>query len=123
MHPNKLGLIIPILLITLGAGWLLTTLGVAPGIDWVWTLGLAIVGLMTLVIGGFDKVTVVLGPFFIIASVLSVLRQTDRLVVDTEVPILVIVAGILLLVARSPAVPLPKWITADIPSRPRDAEK
>jgi hypothetical protein len=123
MHPNKLGLIVPILLITLGAGWLLTTVGVAPGIDWVWTLGLAIVGVLTFVIGGFDKVTVVLGPFFIIASLLSVLRQTDRLVVDTEVPVLVIVAGILLLVARLPAVPLPKWITADVHQRPPDAER
>ncbi|HEY1598880.1 MAG TPA: hypothetical protein VGG64_04715 [Pirellulales bacterium] len=123
MHPNKLGLIVPILLITLGAGWLLTTVGVAPGIDWVWTLGLAIVGVLTFVIGGFDKVTVVLGPFFIIASLLSVLRQTDRLVVDTEVPVLVIVAGILLLVARLPVVPLPKWITADVHQRPPDAER
>ncbi len=113
MPQSKVALALPILLITLGAGWLLTTMGIAPGIDWVWTLSLAVVGVLTIAIGGFDKVTVVLGPFFIVASCLSLLRQTDRLVVNTEVPILVIVAGVLLLVARLPAIPLPRWILPD----------
>ena len=113
MKSDKKTLLLPILLITVGAGWLLTTLGVCPGIDWVWTLGLAVVGLLTFAVGGFDKVTVVVGPFFILASCLSILRQTDRLNLDVEVPILVIVAGILLLVARIPAIPIPKWIVED----------
>ena len=113
MKPDNKTLLIPILLITVGVGWLLTTLGVAPGIDWVWTLGLAVVGLLTVAVGGFDKVTVVIGPFFILASCLSILRQTDRLHLDIEVPILVIIVGILLLVARTPAIPIPKWIIED----------
>ncbi len=79
MKPDKRTLILPLLLIAVGVGWLLTTLGVAPGIDWVWTLGLAIVGLLTFAIGGIDKVSVVIGPFFILASMLSILRQTGRL--------------------------------------------
>lgn len=108
--PEKKSLILPLLLITVGTGWLLTTLGVAPGVDWVWTLGLAIVGLLTFVVGGFDKVTVVVGPFFILASCLSMLRQTGRLKLDVEIPILVIIAGVLILVARSPAIPVPRWI-------------
>ena len=111
--PDKKTLLLPVLLITVGAGWLLTTLGVVPGIDWVWTLGLAVVGLLTFVLGGFDNVTVVLGPFFILASCLSMLRQTDRLHTDIEVPILVIVAGILLMVARSSAIPAPEWLVQD----------
>jgi hypothetical protein len=110
MNPNRKTLALPLLLIAVGTGWLLTTLGVAPGIDWVWTLALAVVGLLAFVIGGFDKVTVVLGPFFIVASCLSVLRQTGRIAIDVEVPILVIIAGVLLLIARHPAVPIPKWI-------------
>ena len=113
MKPDKKTLLLPVLLITVGTGWLLTTLGVAPGIDWVWTLGLAVVGLLTFAVGGFDKVTVVIGPFFILASCLSVLRQTDRLHVDVEVPILVIIAGFLLLIARTTVVPIPKWIVQD----------
>jgi hypothetical protein len=110
MKPSNTTLALPLLLITVGTGWLLTTMGVAPGVNWVWTLGLAVVGLATFVIGGFDKVTIVLGPFMIIASCLSLLRQTGRLERDIEIPILVILSGVLILVARMPAVPLPKWI-------------
>ena len=113
MKPDKKTLLFPVLLITVGVGWLLTTLGVAPGIDWVWTLGLAVVGLLTIAVGGIDKVTVVVGPFFLVASCLSLLRQTDRLSLDVEVPILVIMAGVLLLIARSPAIPIPLWIMQD----------
>ena len=123
MNPDKKTLLVPILLITVGAGWLLTTLEVVPGIDWVWTLGLAVVGLLTLAVGGFDKVTVVIGPFFILASCLSILRQTDRLHLDVEVPMLVILAGILLLVARSPAIPAPEWIIQDPQANKQDTNK
>ena len=103
-------LIIPILLITFGVGWLLTTLGVVPPIDWVWTLGIAIVGVLAFALGGIDKVTVVIGPIFLLASFLSILRQTDRLRIDMEVPILIIATGILLLVARLSSIPAPTWL-------------
>ena len=110
MQADKKTLLLPILLITVGSGWLLTTLGVTPDINWVWTLSLAVVGLIPFMVGGLDKVSVVIGPFFILASCLSMLRQTGRLRFDVEVPILVISAGVLLLVARMPVIPLPKWI-------------
>lgn len=110
MESDKKTLMLPILLITVGTGWLLTTLKIAPGIDWIWTLGLAVVGIFTLVLGGLDKVTIVIGPFFILASLLSVLRQTGRLHLDVEIPILVILTGILMLFARSRIIPMPKWI-------------
>jgi hypothetical protein len=106
-------LVIPVLLITLGIGWLLTSLGVVPQVDWVWTLGLAFVGVLAFVLGGFDKVTVAVGPFFLIASCLSVMRQTGRLAINLEVPILVIAAGVLLLVARLKSIPAPDWLIED----------
>ena len=103
-------LVLSILIITVGVGWLLTAQGVGPGIDWVWTLGLGVVGFLTFVLsGGFDKVSVVLGPCFIVASFLSILRQRGQLRVDTEIPILVILVGVLMLVARMPAVRTPRW--------------
>ena len=111
MTPDNKTLAIPVLLVAIGVGWLLTTLGIVPDIDWVWTLCLAIVGVLAFVICGFEKVSVVVGGFFIITSCLSVLRQTGRISLNVEIPILVIVAGILLLVARHPSIPLPKWIT------------
>jgi hypothetical protein len=103
-------LIVPILLITFGVGWLLTTIGVAPPIDWVWTLGIAVVGVLAFALGGVDKVTVVVGPFFLLAAFLSILRQTDRLSIELEVPILIIAIGVLMLVARLPGVPAPAWL-------------
>lgn len=117
MSSDKKTLVVPFLLITLGSGWLLTTLGITPAIDWIWTLGLAVVGLLAFAIGGIDKVTVVVGPFFMITSFLSILRQTNRLALNVEIPILVILAGVLLLIVRSPSIPAPKWIMQD-PSDP-----
>jgi hypothetical protein len=111
-------LVVPILLITLGTGWLLTTLGVVPQIDWVWTLGVAFVGILAFALGGGDKVTVVVGPFFLFAACLSVLRQTGRMALNLEVPLLVIAAGVLLLVARMKSIPAPKWLI-DAPDPPR----
>ena len=79
MTSDNKTLIVPLLMIAVGAGWLLSAIGVAPDIDWVWTLGLAVVGLLTFAVGGFDKMTVVVGPFFLLASMISVLRQSGRL--------------------------------------------
>ncbi|MBN9519934.1 hypothetical protein J0H58_15640 [bacterium] len=121
---NRAGFAVPILIIAVGVGWLLTALGYGPGINWVWTLGLGTVGILTFVLSGIDKASVVVGPFFLLASVLSVLRQTDAMSVNVEVPVLVIGVGVLLLVVRHPAVPAPEWLTplpppADEPPRPK----
>jgi hypothetical protein len=98
------------LIIVVGVGWLLTAQGFGPGINWVWTLGLGVVGILTFVLSnGFDKVSVVIGPFFLMASLLSALRQTGQLNLDTEVPLLVISIGVLLLVAHLPVIPKPAW--------------
>jgi hypothetical protein len=113
MSPHKQTLLFPILLITVGIGWLLSTLGYAPDIDWIWTFGLAVIGLLAFALNGINKVTVVIGPFFILASGLSILRQTDRLHFNVELPIFVIVLGILLIIARLPVIPVPKWMTQD----------
>ncbi len=106
-------LVLSVLIITIGVGWLLTAQGFGPGINWVWTLGLGVVGVLTFVIsGGLDKLSVVVGPFFLVSSVLSLLRQTERLRPEVEVPALVILIGVLLAIAQSRLVPLPKWLTS-----------
>ena len=110
MANNRRALAIPVLLITIGSGWLLTAMGVAPGVDWLWILGLGVVGILTFALWGWDKATFVAGPFFIIASFLSLLRQSGRLNFEVEVPILVITLGVLLLAARLPGIPMPRWI-------------
>jgi hypothetical protein len=65
---------------------------------------------MTMVMGGIDKVTVVIGPYFLFASLLSIFRQMNYIRFEVEVPVLVILAGVLLLIVRHPAIPLPRWL-------------
>lgn len=113
MKPDKKSLVLPIVLVAVGVGWLLSTLGYVPSIDWIWTIGLGAVGLLTFVVGGFDKFTVVVGSFFLLASITSVLRQTGKLPINIEAPMIVIAIGLLMLVARSPKIPMPKWLLED----------
>ena len=116
MTTDKKTLTLPILFIVVGIGWLLTNLEIGPNINWAWSLGLGAIGVLTFTFFGIDKVSVVLGPFFILASTFSILRQSGRLHFDIEVPIMVIVFGVLLLVARSSLVPIPDWV-------PKEARK
>jgi hypothetical protein len=113
---NRAPLVIPVLIIALGVGWLLTAQGFAPGVNWIWILGLGVVGILTFVLSkGLDKVSVVLGPFFLLASLLSILRQTGNISLEIEVPVLVISVGVLLLAAQLPAIPKPDWYL-DLPA-------
>jgi hypothetical protein len=107
---SKGPLMLSILIVTVGVGWLLTVQGIGPGIDWIWTLGLGVVGVLTFVVsGGVDKVSVVVGPFFLVSSLLSILRQRGKLSAETEIPILVILLGVLLFVAHASRLRPPRW--------------
>ena len=115
-------LALSLLIITVGVGWLLTSQGYGPGINWVWTLGLGVIGILTFILsGGIDKASVVVGPFFLVGSLLSIFRQSGHLNVDAEIPILVILIGVLLFVAQMQFVPAPCWLeplSADAKKRP-----
>lgn len=100
-----------VLMITLGLGQLLSAMGIVPEINWVWTMFLAASGILVFVLGGVNKATVVLGPFFLFGSILSILRETDKIKVNVELPMLVILIGILVLIAHHPALPVPAWLT------------
>jgi hypothetical protein len=99
MASRNAGIASAIAIISLGVAWLLNNAGVLPAVEWVWTLGLAIAGVLLIGFLGFDKVTIVFGPFLIIASFFSFLRQTGRISASYEVPILVILFGLLILIS------------------------
>jgi hypothetical protein len=94
--------------IVLGVAWLLNTMHVITGVNWVWTLGLAMAGLLVLALNGLNRLTIVTGPFLLIASVFSVMRQAGRMSLDREIPSLVIALGVLMLLAQLLALPNPK---------------
>ncbi len=48
-------LVIPILIMVVGVGWLLTARGFGPGVNWVWTLGLGVIGIQTVSL--FEQLT------------------------------------------------------------------
>lgn len=110
-------LAVPILIIIFGVTWLLNVKQIIPGVDWMWTVGLAVAGIFNLVFGGLNKGTVVTGPFLIVASVCSFLRQTNRLPLDNEIPVLIISLGVLMLISQ--LLPLPMYEE----SGTRDEEK
>jgi hypothetical protein len=110
MQNDRSSLILGVLLVAVGGGWLLSSLGFIPTVDWAWTLGLAVVGVLAVALSGFDKVSFVVSGFFGLASLFSILRQTRLLSMDVEVPLLVLSAGLLLLMARSRAIPMPRGL-------------
>ena len=109
MIPARQPLIFGISLIVLGTGWLLNNLQIDPDVNWVWTLGLGIAGIAFVVTGGLNKVTIILGPFLVVTSVLSYLRQNGELSAAYEMPGLTALLGILLLVSHIRIIPAPPW--------------
>ena len=95
---------VPLLIMATGAGWLLSSNGVMAGVDWAWVLFLGMAGIIYL-INGLTKVSIVVGPLLLLGSVLVVLMQTDRINVETIVPVMVITLGALLLVSRISSLP------------------
>jgi len=104
------GAVVPVLIIVLGVTWLLNVLQLLPAVDWIWTIGLAAVGILTLVVGGINRLTVVVGPFLMVGSVCSVLRQLGSLSVDREVPVLITFLGIFMLIAQILGLSLPEFL-------------
>jgi hypothetical protein len=72
------------------------------------------------VVSGIDKMTVVVGSLFCIASLLSILRQLDLVSAKVEMPTLVVLSGILILVARLPVIPRPTWWDEERPGDPEN---
>ncbi len=99
--------IVPILIIVIGTGWLLNVQGIIPRMDWIWTGALAASGVLLLAVGGIDKLTAVVGPFLMVSSVCSILRQMGKLSIEKEIPVLTIVLGVLLLIVYASKLPTP----------------
>jgi len=96
---------LPIVLIVLGAVWLLDSLHWLPSVQWVWILGLAGAGIAILALDGITKSSVVAGPLLILAGALSFFRQYYGLGWRFIIPIMLISAGALMLIARAPSIP------------------
>jgi hypothetical protein len=108
-------IILAVLVIALGIAWLLNTLNIIPGVDWLWSGGLGVAGILFLAARRINKFTFVIGSFLLISSVCSVLRQTGRLRPDIEMPVLFIIFGVLILVTLLLPLPAPEVFREDQP--------
>jgi hypothetical protein len=111
--------IVAVLVIVLGIAWLLNTLDVIPGVDWLWTGGLGITGILVIAANGINKFTFVVGLFLVVSSVFSVLRQTGSLRPNIEMPVLFIIFGVLLLLSLVLPLATPKFLREEQESEKR----
>jgi amino acid transporter len=118
MNSRKPAIAISFFIVAIGIAWLLNAMHVVPNLDWIWIIGLGVSGILLLTITRLDRFNFVAGLSLIVSSVLAVLRQTGRITVNVEAPVLFITVGILLLVAQ--ILPLPAASTLAEKPRTRD---
>jgi hypothetical protein len=85
MQKDRSSLIPGFLLVGLGGGWLLSSMGFIPPVEWAWSLGLAVIAVLAVALSGFDKVSFVVSGFFGLASICSVLRQVVAITAEVGV--------------------------------------
>ncbi|MEO8137219.1 MAG: hypothetical protein ABI831_24965 [Betaproteobacteria bacterium] len=96
---------LPVTLIAGGLIWLLFNLEWIPSFDWVITLVLAGAGVAILALEGITKKSVIGGPLLIALGVIWLLHFHFGVRWRFLAPGLAIVAGLLMLLARMPAIP------------------
>ena len=89
---------------------MLTVWNVDPRIHWIPVLGMPVLGILALLLSGLDKVTAVVTPLLMVATVFAVLRQTGVVGVEVMLPCLLMVTGFLMLVSHLAPIPTPSWI-------------
>ncbi len=106
---------LPVTLIVIGLGWLLWELRLFPDIDWIVSAGFVVAGIAVLVIDGVNKNSIVIGPFLIAVGI--VWFAHDRYWVGWRfiIPVLLVLLGVLLLVARSARIPERRGRPPEVP--------
>jgi hypothetical protein len=87
-------------------------LGLMPDVNWVWVGSLTLAGLLTIALGGIDKLTMTIGPWLILAGVGAFLRESGTVSAKLEFPGLVLAFGLLMLLNLLLPIPVPKWTQA-----------
>lgn len=96
---------LPITLIVLGVIWLVWHLGWFPDKDWLIGLGFIAGGITVLVMDGITRNSVVTGPFLVAIGLAWLARDQYRVSWSLILPLLLILLGALMLLARLPSIP------------------
>jgi hypothetical protein len=114
---------LPVVLIVLGGAWLLNSLHWLPEVHWLWILGLAGAGIAILALDGITKSSIVAGPLLLLAGLLSFCRQYYALGWRFIIPLMLIAAGVLMLIARSPSIPESRNFNRRLERNARDGDE
>jgi hypothetical protein len=101
------GVWLPVALIVIGAGWLMHRLEIFPSVNWIVILALVTAGVAVLLLEGINKSTIVIGPMLIAGGVTTFFQQQYDLARSVQFPLLLILCGLLMLLARSDAIAAP----------------
>ena len=96
---------LPITLIVIGIVWLVWRMGWFPDKDWLIGLGFVAGGLATLFMDGITRSSVVTGPFLMAVGVAWLVRDQYHVAWSLILPLLLILLGSLMLLARLPGIP------------------
>jgi hypothetical protein len=96
---------LPVTLIVVGLGWLLWEYRLFPDVDWIISLGFVVGGIAVLAIDRINKNSVVIGPFLIAIGVAWFMHDRYGTIWRFIIPVMLVLLGALMLVARSPRVP------------------
>jgi hypothetical protein len=96
---------IPVALIVFGIAWLLWYFRMFPDIDWIIAAGMAVAGIAILAFDRITKTSVVTGPFLIAAGIAWFAHDKYRTTWYVLIPVLLILLGLLMLIARLPQIP------------------
>ena len=88
-------LVMPLVVVAVGTAWLLDTMGLLPSFSMVWIGAWIGAGIVLIVTNGLTRTSVMWGPFLIAIGVCSYLRQREVISWEQEMPILVILLGLL----------------------------
>jgi len=104
-RPGMRSSVFPVTLIAAGVIWLLYNFDWIPTFDWVATLILVGAGIALLAFEGIHKKSIVGGPLLIATGIAWLLHFHFGFRWRLLAPALCIVAGVLMLIARSDAIP------------------
>jgi hypothetical protein len=96
---------LPVALIVFGIAWLLWYFRMFPDIDWIIAAGMAVAGIAILAFDRITKTSVVTGPFLIAAGIAWFVHDKYRYTWYVLIPMLLILLGLLMLIARLPQIP------------------
>ncbi|MDF0604899.1 hypothetical protein HZU77_004415 [Neisseriaceae bacterium TC5R-5] len=96
---------LPIILICLGSVWFLKSTSLLPDTSTLLTLLLTAAGIVLLIIDGFNKSTLITSPLLVYAGGAIYLYDHYGLYASHLVSLGMVLAGLLMLIARSPQIP------------------